>query len=250
MLHHTLSQLPKLFEPRSDESSDSGDSDDDEDLASTVEGSRDSNFSRSPTLSSSYLTESLVRFGSSSDSLDALDDAMLSDPDITGLAFMEAPPPSPPRSAPSTPTSSASSQWNQPVSLEDIISRALKLYQAYPLIGEGGIAADEVMGPKSCIFTWELSAEGLLSNEEAEDICREGIDIVVPEALEETKEAVVEEATPVIKRKRRSRRTLKKLELGIGTALVVVGVGVALASIYGGGDSKTLRERVVGRWPW
>ncbi|GAA5982067.1 hypothetical protein JCM10908_004723 [Rhodotorula pacifica] len=43
--------------------------------------------------------------------------------------------------------------------------------------------ADRVLGPNSCIYTWARSMDGILTDEEAERIVRDGEGIVFPEAL-------------------------------------------------------------------
>ncbi|KAI5476743.1 TBC domain protein, Rab GTPase activator [Pseudohyphozyma bogoriensis] len=242
ILHHTLSKLPKLTEPTTFSTPPPSELDTDEDLMSS--------HSRSPSLSqsisTSFLSESVVSLSSSSEDEDGgFSDSMFSDPDIEGLAFDAIAPPTPtlPRSKPVLP-------WNQPVSLEALIQKTLEIYKKHPLSGEGGINADEVMGSKSCVFTWPLSVEGRLTDEDAEEISRKGVDIVLPEVMEKSKEEVelpVGEEKKLVRKSKKSRR----VELGVGTVLTVVGVGVVIFAVYSGGDLKTMRERIgAGRWPW
>ncbi|KAL8292688.1 hypothetical protein RQP46_001300 [Phenoliferia psychrophenolica] len=177
ILHHTLSKLP-AFAPSVTEASldptplSPTREGDDEDLMSTSHPS--------PSLSASYLTDSVVSLSSSSDageddqrdtdtdSLSALSDSMLSDPDVSGPGLFDPFPPSPP--SPPSPPPPTRPRSPPLVSLDALIIRALELSSKYPLVGECGIAADEVLGPKSCVFTWELSAEGRLDDEAAETI--------------------------------------------------------------------------------
>jgi len=105
------------------------------------------------------------------------------------------------------------------VLVEDLIESALHLWRTYPLIPSAqtpsapsslsdidssilashtaenedkvispsptsiSIQADTILGPKSCVFTYESSLTGELSDVEAEEICREGTDIIKLEAL-------------------------------------------------------------------
>ncbi|GAA5997788.1 GTPase-activating protein GYP8 [Rhodotorula paludigena] len=151
------------------------------------------------------------------DDLHAFTDSMLSDPDIDGPAFDPLPLartrtsstssasttadhrtsrsgvvflPSRPRRA-----SSASSRSERPprrtVFASDLIASALSHWRAHPLTasapggeaGDGCIRADEVLGPNSCVFTYEASESGALGDEAAEEIIRSGGGIVFPEAL-------------------------------------------------------------------
>ncbi|KAK4703859.1 glycerol kinase, partial [Phenoliferia sp. Uapishka_3] len=253
MIHHTLSKLPLFSEPPSESSFDhlppAAVVEDDEDLMSTPHPPS----SPSLSLSASYLTDSVTSLSSEddtlyqqtdtdtsdTDSLSALSDSMLSDPDVSGPSHFA------PLTSPSPPSSPSPAKQAATVSLDDLIVCALELYHKYPLVGEGGIDADQVLGPKSCVFTWELSQEGRLSDEDAEVIARNGVDIVVPEKVEETKEKVEQpdgKASGARKKKRRSR----KVEIGVGTALTLVGVAGVLLAIYGG----DLKSRDWKDWHW
>lgn len=225
ILHHTLSKLPSFAEPPSEASIDASPPSD-EDLMSTSHPS--------PSGSESFLTDSVVSFSSrdsDTDSLSAMSDSMLSDPDISGLAHFDpfppsSPPPSPPRRA-------------APISIDELIVRALELYHQYPLVGPDGIAADEVLGSKSCVFTWELSAEGRLDDRGAEQIASAGVDIVLPEKDEEREKATEEwreedHGKVANMRGEKRRRSRRRVELGVGTVLTLVGVAGVLLAIYGG----------------
>ncbi|ORY92636.1 rab-GTPase-TBC domain-domain-containing protein [Leucosporidium creatinivorum] len=269
ILHHTLSKLPIFVEappspktPPAHPSSSQSVLSDDEDLMS----SRSRSASTS-SASNSFLADSLVSLSASDTSstssldlsLDALEDSMLSDPDVTGLAF-SSPPSSYRRHQPSPPASSAA-YIPPPASIDDLIARALELYEAHPLVGpsEGAIAADEVMGPKSCVFTWPLSIDGLLDDQGADEIASKGIDIVLPvvtrtaggdEKLgEELSHADSEREQR--RRKRMKERALRRrrMEVGVGAALAVVGVAGVLMAVYGA-DWKGSGSAVVGKGRW
>lgn len=243
ILHHTLSRLPSIVDT-SCHSSALGD-----------DPNSPTFHSRSISTSPSFLSESLVslphsRSSSFSLSIDALEDSMLEDPDVTGPAFFEPPPST--ASSPSRSNSIASTSRDVPsVSLDDLITKTLELYDEYPLLGEGGIAADEVMGGKSCIFTWALSAEGKLSDDAADEIARLGIDIIVPDVLPPTKEEMdADEAVPDERRSKKSKRTPQGLSIGvgIGTVLAILGVGGVLLAVYGGDLRASIQKGDLARW--
>lgn len=182
-------------------------------------------------------------------SVSAYDDLMLSDPDISGPAFSapyrsyspeatESPPPSP--------------KLEASVSLDDLITKTLELYEKYPLLGGESIEADEVMGSKSCIFTWDLSVDGKLSDEGADEIARLGIDIVLPDIPpvtieEEEIPEPTEHSSSAAKLKQGTKRSRRrKVELGLGTVLTLVGVAGVLLAIYAPEDLKEIK----GRIPW
>ncbi|GAA5904480.1 GTPase-activating protein GYP8 [Sporobolomyces salmoneus] len=162
-------------------------------------------------------------FSSFDSDVNALDDSMLSDPDIDnpGLSPFPQPvedrssPPIAPRESPPRPPSPGNDEFDRPqprtVLVEDLIQSALQLWRTYPLTKHSSppptdpsssvstvdstelpvdssspsssINADTILGPNSCIFTYEASIAGNLSDQEAEEICRSGLDIVKLEAL-------------------------------------------------------------------
>lgn len=159
-----------------------------------------------------------LSFSSFDSDINALDDSMLTDPDIDNPAFSSLPirrssppTPSPPttplRSATSYSTSPGNDEFKRPprtVDVEDLIRSALALWETYPLVSNtassiasidtsitstdddrsaSALGADKILGPKSCIFTYSASLDGSLSDSEAERICAEGVDIVHLEAL-------------------------------------------------------------------
>lgn len=211
--------------------------------------------------STSFMTDSVLSVSSMASStstldlsLDALDDSMLADPDIFGPAFStpyasqnQTPPASP---SPSSPAATRRQQ-SPTITIDAVIARTLEIYKAHPLVspdvGNAALAADEVMGPKSCVFTWPLSQEGRLSDAEADEIARLGVDIVVPPKSEE--EAKLEETVNELDATRKRRQTKdsirrRRREIGMGAALTLVGVAGVLLAMYG----SDLRD-VKWQWP-
>ncbi|GAA6050247.1 hypothetical protein JCM3770_002754 [Rhodotorula araucariae] len=217
------------------------------------------------------LSASWASAGGDHDDLHSFSESMFSDPDIDGPAFAPFPPtasisrsrtPSPQhrmsRSGHVYLPSPTSPQKPPPrvVLATDLIASAQALYAAHPPIGDdtgGGIQADEVLGPKSCVFTYALSEEGTLSDAQAAEIVALGKDIVLPEALPSPlkAEAEAEDGDFELVDKpssRRRRSTLPssaaaaaaaKLNLGPHGWLVVGGVAIAGAAValgvYNGG---------------
>lgn len=250
ILHHTLSKVPEIADVYADSSP----------LATPPTRSRSKSIDEDLLSNDdrSLLSESLVStseyddLSSTSDDLDdsiRFNDSMLSDPDVYGPAFTSDIRPSQPSERSLTPAASPVKAAAPSVTLESLIARTMELWEAHPLLGEGGIAADEVMGPKSCIFTWPLSMEGALTDLQADDIAAKGVDIVQPETLAATlaeDRAAVELALQA--RLERSRRALvrRKMEVGVGTALALLGVAGVLLALYGG---EELRGWRAPRWP-
>lgn len=240
ILHHTLSRLPSIIDTSSSSLGEEPDS--------------PTFHSRSVSASPSFLSESLVslphsRSSSFSLSIDALEDSMLEDPDVTGPAFFEPPPST--ASSPSRSNSIAStSRHNPSVSLDDLITKTLELYDEFPLLGETGIGADEVMGSKSCIFTWALSAEGKLSDDAADEIARLGVDIIVPDVVPTKEEMDANEVVPDQRRSKKSKGKSEDLSIGVGvgTVLAILGVGGVLLAVYGGDLRASLQRGDLARW--
>ncbi|BGP15937.1 hypothetical protein JCM10213_003632 [Rhodosporidiobolus nylandii] len=214
-----------------------------------------------------------------------LDESMLTDPDCdVGLpstsssSLRRSPTPSPPR----TPTHSTAPQGEvlrakalaspsgipppRSVLADDLIASALRLWRAYPLVAASdaspeeaanALAADEVLGPLSCVFTFERSELGELPDEEAQRIVREGEGVVqpggaAPDLPEEPAEAEADEGfemVPSPTRRRRPQRQAStgRLNLGphgwlvlaggaaVATAAVAYGVYRQQAPVAGGG---------------
>ncbi|GAA5966263.1 hypothetical protein JCM3765_002578 [Sporobolomyces pararoseus] len=135
------------------------------------------------------------------------------------------------------------------------------------------IEADKILGPKSCIFTYESSILGILKDEQAEEICKLGQEIINLEALlpdppppeeddgdeVEEEEEEEEDGFELVggggdkskdKRKKKKKKSLTpsgtgassingRINLGPHGWLVVGGVAVATAAVaygvYGGG---------------
>jgi hypothetical protein len=289
ILHHTLSKVPNLQDtsllvPSELQPSALEDSYVDEDLISKA-GAEDDSISSSTSSSSSFVGEQdedeydyNASFSSlrstrsdsfrSTGSADALDDSMLYDPDVFGPALLtphrasrlrnistSTPSQSPsrfPKAIPISPPPIASA--GPVISIDDLISSTLALYNEYPLIGGShSILADEVMGPKSCIFTWPLSVDSLFSDSDADLVAANGIDIVIEEDVESIKEELnsLEKKKKEIKRKHDDRRRRKA---NVGITLAVVGVVGVLIAIYGfelkeGGIREwKLKPSFIGTW--
>ncbi|GAA6018521.1 hypothetical protein JCM11491_006433 [Sporobolomyces phaffii] len=162
-----------------------------------------------------------LSFSSFDSDINALDDSMLSDPDIDNPAFAAFPSstesaplaPSTPPAGLTSPSSPGHGEFHRSpprtVSVEDLVQSALDLWHAYPLVPhphrpesslasidsstedgrapshrtEDSIRADTILGPNSCVFTYEASITGRLDDRSAEEICRIGTDIVHLDAL-------------------------------------------------------------------
>lgn len=261
ILHHTLSKLPDIRlsppSPLHSPSTTAINTEEDEDLMSN----NDDSFS----LSTSHLSESIISLsggeedeeGDSMDSYSIFSDEMLSDPDVSGPAFSEFLPlhsfnstPPPIASARSLDGSSQEGEGGNRkpriVYLDDLISKTLELWETHTL---SDIRAEEVLGSKSCIFTWRESLNGNVSDEDADEIARKGIDIVVAEKLEElvkedevnSEESEAEKVTVKIadnKKSKKDRSRRRKAEIGIGAVLTLAGVAGVVLAIYGGNVVK------------
>lgn len=234
IIHHTLSKLPQLhIVPTPLPSSPNAAEDEsDEDLLTRTDDNT----------SADDDTSSMTSLGDSSFSIDALDDSMLYDADIwastSPVRYHQrkrsdsmTPPSSPSlfRSAllPDSPVRAETIAGG--VSVEDLLGKTLELYELYPLLGLASINADEIMGPKSCVFTWSLSMSGLLSDGDADRIAVSGEDIVIDEELERIK-LEAEEARIRQQRKKASERARQRKARTVGITLAVLGVvGVGLA---------------------
>ncbi|KDE07080.1 hypothetical protein MVLG_02653 [Microbotryum lychnidis-dioicae p1A1 Lamole] len=271
MVHHTLSKVPNLVLDRPSTSKEvpeanqgskgTRDEDDDEDLMSSSQQS-DSFLSSSMISTSEASTDwesssTLSQLATcSTHSLQTLDDSIFEDPDIFGLAFpssaYQVPTQTNPSSLksvllerlddepPKTPAKTPARKNRAPaeISIEDLIQTTLKLYETHPYLPsedrDNSIQADQIMGPKSCIFTWPLSIEGTLTDTEADLIAENGVDIVLV-GVEEGGGEVVEDA---LERRARRRKELKarrkRMETGVGVVLVIAGVAGVVLATYGG----------------
>lgn len=138
------------------------------------------------------------------------------------------------------------------VTLEELIETSLDLWEKYPLLGstevgeEGekvekdGIAADEVMGSKSCIFTWSLSMEGKLSDAQAAAIASAGIDIVISVPPPPTSDELRIIKDLAERREKRLRDIIRRrrIQLGFGATLSVLGIAGVVLAVYGGRFAK------------
>ncbi|SCV67437.1 BQ2448_5048 [Microbotryum intermedium] len=281
MIHHTLAKVPNLVldAPTTSKEVHELGIGTEHDLGSALYEHEDEDLMSSYQRSDSLLSTSIISnseastdWGSSSTlsqlatssnySLQMLDDSIFEDPDIVGLAF--------PSSAyqvsiPDVLQAQASSSnmtllerlndeppKKQPkkagppgVSIEELIETTLKLYQSYPYEAsedrDNSIQADQVMGPKSCIFTWPLSIEGRLTDRDADLIAEKGVDIVLTEAVEADKKEEGEDGPAIedpLERRARRRKELKarrkRMEFGAGMALAIAGVAGVLLATYGG----------------
>lgn len=262
ILHHTLSKLPDIRlsppSPLHSPSTTAINTEEDEDLMSN----NDDSFS----LSTSNLSESIISVsggeedeeGDSMDSYSIFSDEMLSDPDVSGPAFSEFLPLHSFNTTPPTSTSARSLDGSSQdeeggnrkpriVYLDDLISKTLELWETYSL---SDIKAEEVLGIKSCIFTWQESLDGNITDEDADEIARKGIDIVVEEKIEEIVkeeaetsqelegEKILSVKTVASKKSKKDRSRRRKAEIGIGAVLTLAGVAGVVLAIYGGSIAK------------
>ncbi|GAA5993228.1 hypothetical protein JCM5350_007290 [Sporobolomyces pararoseus] len=228
----------------------------------------------------------------------------------TSSSRSTTPPPPPPLHAarrdsfPSASPGNEEFQKSTPrtILVQDLIDSALNLYQTYTLTSSSSspldtsstsplstsmdstipnpsskdevvtsIRADTILGPKSCVFTYSKSISGELSDSEAEEICRLGLEIINLESLlpdddpsssqgqeddvEEDEEEGEEDGFELVEggdsskegKKKKKRRSISglpssvngRINLGPHGWLVVGGVAVATAAVaygvYGGG---------------
>lgn len=115
-----------------------------------------------------------------------------------------------------------------PISVHLLLQAARKLYQQYP-IDHPDINGAEIMGSKSCIFTWRASAT--ISNKEAEQIVKEGRDIVLadPEVLKEEKERDRIRNEVERKKKIRQSQILRQLYFRRGATVLLTAASIVLA---------------------
>lgn len=257
MLHHMLSKLPTLHEEPADDEPGAarrhGDDAEDEDLMSSISHSSYDLLASSTAGDSSHLSSSTgTLIGDDEDYLTEIyTNEALSDPDIEGPAFgtrtrresvarRPPPPPAPPPAPPS-------------LSVEKLIQRTYQLYEDVPLLGPGGIDADKVMGANSCVFTWQLSLEGRLSDADADKLAQDAKDVVILEAIyppppppasSDSEEEDVEElkrggrrgshgsAASAARRRRRANRTaLRRKDVGLTVLALTVGAAAVLYTI-------------------
>lgn len=213
ILHHTLSKLPSISIPALSPAV-TPSSSPDEDLLSPTDDENDGE---------SFTSESMLS-GSGDEENETFDGRMLEDPDIFGPAFSFI------ESSQSSIRSSTVEKEIEEVKvleMEKLITKTLNLWELFPLLGDSGIDADQIMAPKSTIFTFSLSQEGLLSDAEAEEISKNGTEIVLEEPIEEI------EVIDLEKEKRSRRRDREKnLRNVVAVTVVVVGISSILLAIY------------------
>lgn len=162
----------------------------------------------------------------------ALSAEALMDPDVITPAFVD-----PPRPAPTAPAPPPS------LPIEPLIQHALDLQSRYPL-DHASIAADELLGPRSAVFTWSLDGASppTLSDEEAERVVAEGGDQVVrPPPVDVP---TPDEAPPPSKRRSSPAQPALSVLLAVGVLLLAMyGPEVILAGVGrpGGFASVALR---------
>ena len=170
---------------------------------------------------------------------------MLCDPDIFGPAFASSITDRPSSFSGRSITPPSSRPPGKSVTLEELIEKSMELFERFPLLTSSeeekekaneGIAADEVMGSKSCIFTWSFNVEGKLSNEQADAIAKAGIDIVISAPLPPTNEElrITKELSDRREKRIRDLIRARKIQLGVGTALSILGVAGVILAVYGG----------------
>ncbi|KAM0787553.1 hypothetical protein ACM66B_003623 [Microbotryomycetes sp. NB124-2] len=231
---------------------------------------------------------------------EVFEEMMLSDPDVVNLALAKDDSRRRKHSSSSRSISSsndhaprsrtwsdASSQRDQklPVmSIDELIERALELYERFPLLGQSSvddsaqssnavkrrvvdsIDADQVMGPNSCIFTWPLSVEGRLTNDGAHQLAKSGKDVVLPvkpgqdelsrvlskNELDDGESAGLtdEQSTGASDlgrtNKRRNQRQRTTRQIGLGTSLIVLGLTGVFLAFYGNEVKEFVTRSVPG----
>ncbi|KAH8929937.1 hypothetical protein BT69DRAFT_1315319 [Atractiella rhizophila] len=142
-------------------------------------------------------------------------DSMLLDPSasVSPSDLADDAPQTRPATVPPTPPST---------SLSTVFALALTLEELYPLSS----LADGIMDVNSVLYTWDLS---LKSDAEALAIIRTGEGIVKPEP-------------PPVEEKPKRKGTEGKWEIGMGTILVGVAVGVVVVGVYVASVERS------GRW--
>lgn len=172
---------------------------------------------------------------------------MLCDPDIFGPAFASGIHDRTPSYEGRDGIPLVSPPLGKENTLEELIETSLELWEKFPLLGsekvgkEGvqlgsdGIAADEVMGSKSCIFTWSLSVEGKLSDSQAAAIATAGIDIVIsvppPPTVDELR--VIKDLADRREKRIRDIIRRRRMQVGLGATLSILGIAGVLLAVYG-----------------
>jgi hypothetical protein len=142
--------------------------------------------------------------------------------------------------------------------VEALIQSALDLYKTYPL-DHDSIRASEIMGHRSAIFTWEPG----VADTEAIQIAHEGVDIVLPEPVEdrEERERGEEQQEKTKEQRRRKRRRepqggrrftpFGQQAWSFGVIVAVIGFAGVVVAFYG--TSTDTRRALAGwrrSWSW
>ncbi|KAG0139601.1 hypothetical protein CROQUDRAFT_111549 [Cronartium quercuum f. sp. fusiforme G11] len=112
------------------------------------------------------------------------------------------------------------------LSVESIIHSTLLLYARYPPT-DPRLGFNEIFGPKSCLYTWEQSITGQLTDTEAEMILAEPLNqIVLPGSVQLRKEARRRALMRSMRRKKMVMEVLKRLvsRKGLLAGSVLIGI--------------------------
>ena len=269
MIHHVMAKLPAF---KVDEEEEEDEENEDEE----VEGKMDE--SNETLIDDSRLDESLIspstlrrrnrKRSSSFDQTDyddedrrsismstadltsSSDSALLEDSysgfvsDVSTPAFDPTPSPTP--SPPPSIKQVARLKKPEPpkISIEQLVSTASSLYSRFPPT-DPRVGVAEIMGKKSCVYTWALSAKGELSDQEAEAIVSGPMDrIVLPDKRLIEEEKKQEERIRRRRPKKGGRHQVGEWEITPTKVLVVAGVAGLVLAIW---TSENMKAWVLGQ---
>lgn len=152
--------------------------------------------------------------------------------DVDAPAFQPTPSPSPP----STPPQAQKAPTKPPVptvSIEQLVSTASALYSRFPP-SDSRLGLTDIMGPKSCVFTWDASVSGDLDDAAAARIVEGPVkDVVLPDPkVEEERKRMEKEADERKKLALRKKRKSEQWEVTPTKMLVVAGVAGLVVALW------------------